>query len=124
MTANQSISEVEAAQEALRSAILKGDAASLERVMHPDLTYSHSNAHSETRAEAIAAIVAPGGTPKSVEFHDGKTTVYGDTAIYKGKVDITTSAGALIPLDALMVWLKTPQGWQLLARQVTRIPQA
>ena len=124
MTANHSVSEVEAAQELLRSSILKGDAAGMERVMHPDLIYSHSNAHTETRAQAIAAILAPGGTPKSVEFHDGKITIYGDTALYKGKVDITTSAGALIPLDALMVWRKTAQGWQLLARQVTRIPQA
>lgn len=108
--------------EALRSAMLKGDAAGMDKVLHPDLTYEHSSTKTETKAECIENATKAGSVLKGIDFHDATTRIYGNTAIFKGKGDFTTAAGVVNHLDVLMVWLKTPKGWQLVARQSTKLP--
>ena len=113
--------EVAAASEGLRQAMLHGDVAAMTRLMHPDLTYEHSSAKTETRAETIAALTRPGGEPKAIEFHEGTTRIFGNTALYKGRADFTNAAGVVSHLDVLMVWIKTNGAWQLVARHSTKV---
>ena len=105
-----------------KQAMLKGDAATLDKLYHKDLAYTHSSAKTETKSESIENATKPGAIYKALEFHDLTTHVYGNTATVKGKFDITNGAGALTHLDVLMVWLKSPQGWQLVARQAVKLP--
>jgi len=114
--------DVLAALDNWKQAALKGDAAGLDKLFHKDLAYTHSSAKVETKAEAIAAATKPGAVAKAIEYRDITTHIYGNTAILKGKFDITSGAGVLNHLDVLMVWLKSPQGWQLVARQAVKIP--
>ncbi len=106
--------------EAWKQAVLKKDAASLQKMYHADLTYTHSSAMTETKAEAIAAVAK--GSTKAIEYRDITTKIYGKTAIMKGKFDITNDQNSTSHLVILMVWEKSGSDWQLLARQATKLP--
>jgi hypothetical protein len=51
--------------------------------------------------------------------------VYGDTALLKGPVEFVSISSAATPatahLSVLQVWIKGRQGWQLVARQATKV---
>jgi ketosteroid isomerase-like protein len=111
-----------AALASWRQAMLKADGATLDKLYHEDLSYTHSGGLIETKAQAIATTTAPGGASGVVEYHDIVTHIYGDTAVMKGKFEITTKSGALNHTDVLMVWLRTPRGWQMVARQAVNLP--
>ncbi len=106
--------------EAWKKAMLSKDAAALQKMYHADLTYTHSSAMTETKAEAIAAVAK--GSTKAIEYRDVTTKVYGNTAIMKGKFDITNDQNATSHLVILMVWTKSGSDWQLVARQATKLP--
>ena len=114
--------EVSAALETWKSAMLKGDAATLDKLYHKDLTYTHSSAMVETKPIAIASATKPGSLSKAIDLKDVKIRVYGSTAIVNAKGDFTNAAGTTNHLELLLVWLKSPGGWQLLARQATKLP--
>ena len=53
-----------------------------------------------------------------------RVRVYGNTALVRCKVDMTNSTdgkSTTAHLNILHVWLKGPQGWQMVARQATRL---
>ena len=114
--------EVLAAVDAWKQAALKGDAAALARLYHDGLAYTHSNGMTQTKGVAIASETAPTGVYKGIEMRDVDIHVYGDTAILEYKLDLTHFAGDTAHLHEIMVWLKSPQGWQLLARHATKLP--
>jgi ketosteroid isomerase-like protein len=114
--------EVLAAVDAWKQAALKGDVIALSKLYHDDLAYTHSNAMTQTKAVAIASETNPTGIYKGIEMRDLVIHVYGDTAILEYKLDLTHFAGDTAHLHEIMVWLKSPQGWQLLARHATKLP--
>lgn len=114
--------EIAATIEKWKSAMLKGDAAALDKLYHKDLTYTHSSALVENKAVAIASATKAGGLAKAIELRDTTTRVYGNTAIVETKGDFTNAAGVVNHLEVLLVWVKSPQGWQLVARQATKLP--
>jgi len=106
-----------------KQAALQADAATLGRIFHPDLTYSHNNAKIENKAQAIAGAIAPETKTRAIEYHDVNTHVYGTTAVMTGKFDITTAAGNVNHMHVLIVWLKGgPEGWQMVARHSVKLP--
>jgi ketosteroid isomerase-like protein len=118
--------EVLAAMDAWKQATMKKDRAALEKLLHPDLSYTHSSAKNETKADVIKAVTTGNSTVEAVDFINNTVRVYGNTALVKGKVDIKNNMdgkSTTANLDILHVWLKGPQGWQLVARQAVRLPQ-
>jgi ketosteroid isomerase-like protein len=118
-----SASEVLAALEVWRQAMLQKDSAALDSVLHPDVSYSHSNAHNETKADALGKLSR--STAQEIVITDPNVRVYGDTALIKTKVDFTNLVDGQIqhvPLDVLHVFLKGPSGWQMVGRQATKRP--
>jgi ketosteroid isomerase-like protein len=117
--------EVMAAMDAWKQATMKKDAAALDKLLHPDLTYSHSSAANQTKDEVIKSVTTGKATVEGITFSDTTVRVYGRTALVKGKVDIvnnTDGKSAPAHLNILHVWIKGPQGWQMVARQATRLP--
>jgi ketosteroid isomerase-like protein len=53
---------------------------------------------------------------------DVSVHVYGDAAIIEYKLDLTHFAGDTAHLHEIMVWLKSSDGWQLLARHPQNFP--
>ena len=113
--------EVLAAMESWKQAVLKKDTAALDRLLHPDLTYSHSDARTQTKADILKAMA----DTQSIKIGESTVRVYGKTALVKGPMEfVSTNNGATstTKLSVLQVWLKGPKGWQLVARQSTKLP--
>jgi ketosteroid isomerase-like protein len=104
------------------TAVLKKDNATLDKLIADSVTYSHSNGKVETKAEALAAFKT--AKYEKWEYKEQKMQFFGNTALVRGDVEIlnTASNPAPIKLNLLQVWAKTPKGWQLVARQATRLP--
>jgi ketosteroid isomerase-like protein len=116
--------DVLAAVDAWKQAALKGDAAALGKLYHDGLAYTHSNGMTQNKAVAISSECNPTGIYKGIAMRDVDVHVYGDTAILEYKLDLTHYAGDTAHLHEIMVWMKSPQGWQMLARHATKLPQA
>jgi hypothetical protein len=115
--------EVLAASDALKQAMMKKDAAVLEKLLHEDLTYSHSNARLQTKADVVKATLGE-TTIEAMDFSDATVRVYGATALIRANVDMRNSTGGKSTtshINCLFVWLKGPGGWQLVGRQATQV---
>ena len=118
--------QVLAALDTYKQALLKKDAAALAKVLSDDLTYTHSSNLHENKAAVIESL-KNSTVYESIDFKDPKVRVYGNTALVVADADFrNNNAGAvtLIKLNILHVFVKGPQGWQLVARQATRYPDA
>ena len=115
--------DVLAAVESYRTGMLKRDAATLDKVLHKDLAYTHSNGKLEDKAECIKNATTGSNVTSIMDLSKNTVRVYGNMAIVRGDAHTKSSTGDL-NLAVLYIWLKTPQGWQLTARQATRyLPQ-
>ena len=118
---------VMATLEAMAQATIKKDVATLDKIYHPDLTYSHSTAMNQTKAEVLKAVSGPGVT-ESMTFHETTFRIYGDVALVRGRNELRNGAPGNMHdnhLNILWVLMKGPgpQGWQIVARQTTRLPE-
>ena len=118
---------VMATLETMAQATIKKDVATLEKIYHPDLTYSHSTASLQTKAEVLKAVAGPGVT-ESMTFHETGIRIYGNVALVRGRNELRNGAPGSMRdnhLNILWVMLKGPgpQGWQIVARQTTRLPE-
>jgi len=97
------------------------NAAALDRLLHPDLTYSHSDGKTQTKADILKALP----NTQSITFGESSVRVYGNTALVKGPVEFVNNAAngatTTLNLSVLQVWLKGPNGWQLVARHSTKL---
>jgi ketosteroid isomerase-like protein len=117
--------DVLAAMETWRHAMMKKDRAGLQKILHENLTYTHSSGLNETKADVLQSVTQGPMIHEEIKLSNTTVHVFGDTALVKGIVDFRNSvAGAVSTahLDVLHVWLKGPQGWQLVARQAIRLP--
>jgi hypothetical protein len=112
-----------AALESYKLAMVKQDRAGLEKIFHADLSYGHSSAMLETKAQAIPHILDGAGW-EAIEFADTTVRLQGKVAIVNGKTDMHQrnkgKPTTISKLVVLTVWVKAPQGWQMIARQAVR----
>jgi ketosteroid isomerase-like protein len=116
---------VKKAVEELRTALIKQDKAKLESLTAAQLSYSHSDAKLQNRAEFIDGVMTRKGTLKSLEWPNMTVQVVGNNAVVRhlwvseseldGKVTNTK-------IGVLQVWQKQAGGWKLLARASWRLP--
>jgi len=110
------------------AAMIKGDRAALERLLADDLTYTHSNALFESKAECIKSVT--GGTIDYVSIvpseTDWKVRVHGNTAIVNGVAAVNViDTGKDLKIKVRYTTIHTNRGghWQMQAWQATRFPQ-
>jgi ketosteroid isomerase-like protein len=116
---------VEDALEAWRQAMLKKDRPAFEKIYHQDLVYAHSAGKTENKQQAIASVVDGPSSWEQVNFSDTKIHLSGKIALVTGKVEYhQRDSGTLqvVPLVVMTVWSKGPKGWQMLARQASKLP--
>jgi ketosteroid isomerase-like protein len=118
---------VMATLEAMAQATMKKDIATLDKIYHPDLTYSHSSAMLQNKAEVLKAAAGPAIT-ESMTFHDSTIRVYGNVALVRGGNELRNGTPGQMHdnhLNILWVLVKGPgpHGWQIVARQTTRLPE-
>jgi len=118
---------VMATLEAMAEATIGKDAVTLANLYGDDLTYSHSAGFAETKAQVLAGIKGERVPGTFMKFTDTTIRFYGDVALARGVVDFRSAAtGRTIDnhLNILWVLVRRPQGphgWQIVARQTTRI---
>ncbi len=118
--------EIMAAMEAYKQGLLKRDAAALSKVLSDDLVYTHSSNLHQNKSEVIAALKGD-SYQDAIDFKDLKVRVYGSTATVIGDIDfhnIANGVKTVSKLNVLQVFVKGPQGWQMVARQATKYPDA
>jgi ketosteroid isomerase-like protein len=121
---------VMATLEAMAEATIGKDKAALTAIYGDDLTYSHSAGFSETKTQVLANIRGTRVEGTYMKFSDTTLRIYGDVALARGVVDFKSAAtGRMLEnhLNILWVLVRRPQGphgWQIVARQTTRIAEA
>jgi ketosteroid isomerase-like protein len=117
---------VMATLEAMAKATIETDVAMLGKIYGDDITYAHSSALTETKAQVLKNIQGP-GVAEFMKFSDTNIRVYGDVALAKGVVDFRNGApGKMLDNHLNILWVMVrraqgPHGWQIVARQTTRI---
>jgi ketosteroid isomerase-like protein len=117
---------VMATLETMAKATIAKDVATLTKIYSEDVTYAHSSALTETKAEVLKGVQGP-SRAEFMRFSDTTIRVYGDVALAKGVCDFRNGQpGNMLDnhLNILWVLVRRPQGphgWQIVARQTTRI---
>jgi ketosteroid isomerase-like protein len=115
--------DVLAAMDAFKKATLGKDGAALGRLLADDLTYTHSAGQEQTKAQYIESIVSGKSVTEALVFTGTTVRTYGNIALVKGRVDLSHSKTNVVHMNILHVWRHGPQGWQMVARQATRLAE-
>jgi ketosteroid isomerase-like protein len=119
---------VAATMEAMAKATVAKDVATLSKIYGDDLTYSHSSALTQTKAEVLKAFDGP-SVSEYMKFSGTTIRIYGDVALFKGVCDFRNGRpGAMADNHLNILWVlvrraQGPYGWQIVARQTTRIAE-
>ncbi|HET7696129.1 MAG TPA: nuclear transport factor 2 family protein [Vicinamibacterales bacterium] len=112
--------------ELMARATIAKDVATLEKIYGDEVTYSHSSAATQTKSQVLADINGP-NVAEFMKFSETTIRLYGNVAVVKGIVDFRTGPpGALLDNHLNILWVLVrrapgPHGWQIVARQPTRI---
>lgn len=124
--ADKSADAVKAAEKTWATATVAGDEASLKQVLADDLTYTHSNGETDTKAVYISNLKTGARKYHKID-HDSpmEVRIYGNTAVLMSTAQVATSqkGGAVTPahLRFLHVWVLKNGRWQLAAHQSLRL---
>jgi hypothetical protein len=109
------------ALEVYRNGMLRKDGKSLDKVLSDDLTYTHSGGEFETKADVIRSVTSGKTVTEKLDFTETTVRIYGNTALVTGRVDLQHSPTNVVHMNVLHVFVSGPHGWQIVARQATRL---
>jgi ketosteroid isomerase-like protein len=116
---------VTAAVETLRKSLLDPDAATLQRITVPQLSYGHSSGLVEDQKEFVRALTSGDSDFKTIELSNQTVQVVGDVALVRHHLDAETmnkGTAGTAKLAVLLVFQKQKGQWLLLARQAVKRP--
>jgi len=108
----------------LDKALVEKDTAALKKLLHNNVTFGHSNGWVESKDDVIKDVISG-----KLDYH----TIKSDSLTWKTesnwasvrsitKVEVTVNDNKTeLKLHILEVWLRTDKGWQLIARQSTKL---
>lgn len=114
------VREVLAADDRRRAANVAGDAATLERLLTADFTYTHSNGFREGRGPYLERIRAARVHYLDMTRLSADVRLYGNIALIDGLARMTYRLAAhsvpnTLETLYLAVWTSNGEGWQLTA---------
>ena len=112
--------------EAFRTAQIAQDAKALDELSAPELSYSHSDARVENKAEFIKNATSGRSKTLSLQYKDPTIRVVGDVAIVRfhwiGEAEaVADGKRSSTNLHILMNWQKQAGTWKLLTRASTKL---
>ncbi len=113
---------VKAAEKSWADAVVKGDTATLGKMLADDIVYTHSDTRPETKMQIIDGFKSGETKINGVEFADSRYRQYGDTVLANHKITIDNAKTGKLTLFVTHVWVKQHGAWQLANRQTTRYP--
>jgi hypothetical protein len=111
--------------EELRTAVIKQDKAKLGALTLAQLSYSHSSAVLQNKAEFIDGVMTRKATVKSLEWPEMTVQIVGPNGIVRHLwVSETELDGKTTntKIGVMQVWQKQGGGWKLLARASWKLP--
>src|SRR5262249_52883993 len=102
--------EIAALEDARYTAMLKGDVATLERLLHPILVYMHSSGVADSKASYISRLRDGVWNYQHIERADQKIVVQGDTALVFNRLLIRIKVRDVhkeLDNRAVAVWVET-----------------
>jgi len=112
-----------AAEKQLASAMVKADIAVLEKLLSDDLSYTHSSASTQTKADVIQVFKTGSTKYTALELNDAKVRQFGNVIVTTHpNMTITSQPNGVSKLYVTFVWAKQAGGWQLVSRQATKLP--
>jgi ketosteroid isomerase-like protein len=118
--------EVRKAESDRFNAFLKSDAAALDKLLSPDLIYTHGDGRVVDKATFIAELKTGDFKYVSIEADDPRIRIFGDTAIVTSRAGmqvINKGAPAKIRIVYTNVHLRRNGSWQMVAWHATRLAQ-
>jgi ketosteroid isomerase-like protein len=113
------------ADERRFEAMRKQDWSALDAALADDLTYVHSTARVETKAEHIGNLKAGKPNYRGIAPRDRKARVNGNVGIVNGVSEMHVENGGKeqkFTVRYLAVYTKTGNDWRMTAWQSTRVP--
>src|SRR5882762_7539580 len=104
------------------AAMASGDLASLDKLLHDELLYTHSSGVTDTKARWLLSMKSGKTRYKSVKCSGQQVRIFGDVALVTGKGHIEAEINGqprTLRLMFLNAWTNTPQGWKFVAWQST-----
>jgi ketosteroid isomerase-like protein len=106
-------------------AMCEADVATLEELLAESLVYTHSYGGADSKASYLEGMRSKKWVYREIERPIENIQVHGDCAVVTGQVRIQLlSEGKPKTLNSRFtnVWVKGPQGWQMVAWQSTPLP--
>ena len=107
------------------AALIGGDFDALESLVHPALSYTHSNALVDTKESWLKSVTSGFVDYRSVEREDVAIISSGSTAVITGKATFVVGVQdneITIVARFTAVWVNEDARWQFFAWQNTPIP--
>lgn len=121
----QVVAEVTGADAGRYQAMENRDIPTLARYLGDDLIYTHSSALVDSKESYIDSLRSGKVVYKQTRRTDLRVSPYGCTAVMTGRGDFSVSIDGKdveVQLRFTNVWVKNPEGWQMVAWEATRIP--
>jgi ketosteroid isomerase-like protein len=114
-----------AAQDARFALTIKADVVALGAMMTDDLTYTHSSALTETKAQLLEGLKSGKYAYREIEAPGRRVRLHGDAAIVSGPVHIVIEPGGQrteIDLYFTELYVKEGGRWKMALWQSTKLP--
>lgn len=108
----------------LKTALVAKDSVALSKVLADDVTYGHTNAMIQTKAELIRDVMSKVQDYKSIDPSDMNIRLFDKTAIVNMNAKIVLNyknEPMELKMKITLVWVKQNGEWQLEARQAVKI---
>ena len=109
------------------AAMMKGDWAALDAALADDLTYVHSTARLESKAEHVGNLRAGKPNYRGIAPRERKVRVHGGVGVVNGVSEMHVENGGKeqrFTVRYLAVYALAGSRWQMIAWQSTRVPDA
>lgn len=120
----KSENSVARAAEALRLAMISGNATDLENLVVNELSYGHSGGHVDDKKEFLQKLTGGGSDFVSINISEQTVTVVNKTGIVRHILHAETndnSKPGTVHLKVMLVFVKDHGKWKLAARQAVKL---
>jgi len=124
VVAQKDSSAVLGAVARLEKALLNKDSATMNGLLHKDVSYGHSSGWVQTKKEVVDDMMSGFLVYNKLEDSSINIVMSKDKAIVREKVRAVGSRDGKsfdLSLFITQVWLQSKKGWQLFARQSTKL---
>jgi tRNA/tmRNA/rRNA uracil-C5-methylase (TrmA/RlmC/RlmD family) len=113
------------AMQQLDKALLQKDETVLNSVLHKDLSYGHSNGWIQSKSDILNDFTSGKLTYSKIENNSSAIIVinkeYATVKTNTNVEGVVNGTEFKLTLHIMQFWIKTKKGWQLIARQSTKL---